>query len=140
MVCVACSQPLTGKQRKFCADPDCKKERTYWAWVLKAYNLTPEMYRKIWEEQDGRCPITKRELTVSAKGYRPHIDHDHISGHVRGIVSAYANTRLIGRLRDFQTAQNLADYLKAPPATRALGGPVVAAGRPKKARKRRGTK
>lgn len=97
------------------------------------------MYRKIWDLQNGKCPITYRELplptdtTVS----RPHIDHDHISGHVRGIVTAYANTRLIGRLRNWQTAQALADYLREPPATRALGGPLVAAGRPKTKRKKR---
>jgi len=134
--CSACSAPLTGKQRKYCADPDCTKERLYWAWVLKTYNLTPEMYWKIWKAQKGRCPITGREL-VFLPGKRPHIDHDHVEGHVRGIVTAYANTRLIGRLRNYQTAQNLADYLREPPAEKALGQRVLAPGRPKKTRKKR---
>jgi hypothetical protein len=134
--CGACGRDLQGRATKWCADLECKRERTYWAWVLRTYNLTPEAYRKIWDEQDGKCPITGKELDTGT-GKRPHIDHDHVSGHVRGIVSAYANTRLIGRLRYWVTAQNLADYLKEPPATRALGGPVVAAGRTKPKRKKR---
>jgi hypothetical protein len=87
--------------------------------------------------QEGRCPITGRELFPEGGKQAVHIDHDHSTGHVRGVVTAYANTRLIGRLRDWRTAQNLADYLRDPPATRALGAPVVAPGRPKTKRKRR---
>jgi hypothetical protein len=101
---------------------------------MKTYGLTLEQYQEIWDFQGGRCPITGRELGDTSK---PHVDHDHVSGHVRGIVTAYANTRLIGRLRSWQTAQNLADYLRDPPATRALGGSVVAPGRPAKKRKKR---
>jgi hypothetical protein len=102
--------------------------------LWRVYNLTPEQYQAIWDHQGGICPITRRKLGETSK---PHIDHDHVSGHVRGIVTAYANTRLIGRLRDYQTAQNLADYLREPPAEKALGERVIAPGRPKKTRKKR---
>jgi hypothetical protein len=101
---------------------------------LKTYNLSKEQYERIVEHQGGRCPITGRVLGDTTQ---PHVDHDHVSGVVRGVVTAYANTRLIGRLRNWETAQNLADYLREPPATAALGGPVVAPGRPPKKRKKR---
>lgn len=132
--CVACDRPLEGRAIKYCTDEVCAGKRRRAAWLLTTYNLTPEQYDAIIEHQGGLCPITKRPL---AGEKAPHVDHDHATGIVRGVVTAYANTRLIGRLRDWRTAQNLADYLRDPPATRALGAPVVAAGRPKKKRKRK---
>ena len=136
--CQACDRPLEGRQIKYCKDEECAKQRRWVDWLWRTYNLTPEMYQAIWDHQGGRCPITGRELGDTSK---PHIDHDHVEGHVRGIVTAYANTRLIGRLRNWRTAQNLADYLRDPPAEKALGQRVLAPGRPKKKRttkKRRG--
>ena len=105
---------------------------------MRTYGLTIEQFDQIVEFQGGLCPITGRELFPENGKQLIHVDHDHSSGIVRGVVTAYANTRLIGRLRSWQTAQNLADYLRDPPATRALGVPVVAPGRPKKKRKKRG--
>lgn len=133
--CVACERPLVGRATRFCTDEECKKQRQWVDRLWKTYNLTPEQFQKIWDHQKGLCPITGRKLGDTSK---PHIDHDHVSGHVRGIVTAYANTRLIGRLRDHRTAQALADYLREPPAEKALGERVIAPGRPKKARKKRG--
>ena len=104
---------------------------------MRTYGLTLEQFDQIVSFQGGLCPITGRELFPENGKQLIHVDHDHSSGHVRGVVTAYANTRLIGRLRSWQTAQNLADYLRDPPATKALGGPVVAPGRPKKKRKKR---
>lgn len=146
--CVACGRPLEGRALKHCKDPECSEKRRRAAHLLKLYNLTPEQFDQIVLFQDRKCPITKRPLfPVDAAG-NPlpqliHVDHDHSTGIVRGVVTAYANTRLIGRLRDWRTAQNLADYLREPPAIQALGAPVVAPGRPKKTRKkgaRRGRK
>ena len=132
--CTACGRGLEGRQLKYCSDEVCAADRRYWAWVLKVYNLTREQYEAIVQQQGGKCPITGRPLEGPR---RPHIDHDHGTGVVRGVVTAYANTRLIGRLRDWTTAQRLADYLRDPPATKALGAPVVAAGRPKAKRKKK---
>lgn len=135
-VCLAdgCEIPLVGRQIKFCTDLGCKRERARWARILSAYGLSKQQYEAIVEHQQGRCPITGRVLGDTTQ---PHIDHDHATGVVRGVVTAYANTRLIGRLRDWKTAQNLADYLRTPPAVAALGAPVIAPSRPPKRRKGR---
>lgn len=102
-------------------------------WLAKIYGLTLADYTTILEYQDGRCGCCNEPF---AAGATPHIDHEH-GGPVRGIVHAYCNTRLIGRLRSADKAQKVADYLRDPPAMRALGRAVVAPGRPKKPRKPR---
>lgn len=82
----------------------------------------------------GGCGICQRP---PRPGETFHLDHEHSkgqSGPVRGILCPYCNTRLIGRLKDHTKAQLMADYLREPPATRALGRVVIAPGRPKKKR------
>lgn len=105
---------------------------------MKVYGLTPEEYNKILAHQGGKCAICKKRI-VGDDVKTPHIDHEHGSNpHVRGILCAYCNTRLVGRLKSHQLAQWLADYLRDPPAVKALGRFVVAPGRPPKRRKKRG--
>ena len=130
--CVHCGGMLTGRQKKYCSAA-CSKRAGRAAWIMKVYGITLEEWDIIWEFQGGKCPITGR---VPREGETFHLDHEH-GGAVRGIVSPYANTRLIGRLKDHETAQRLADYLKSPPATTALGREVIAPGRPKKKRQPR---
>lgn len=91
------------------------------------------MYHRIIEHQKGLCGLCHEPFK---EGQTPHIDHDHKTGYVRGVVHAYCNTRLLHRLRYWETAQKVADYLRRPPAVAALG-PVVAPGRPPKKRKKR---
>lgn len=135
--CQRCSSPLTGKQRLWCSDRICVEERTRWFWVLKTYNLTKAQYDAILEHQKGLCGLCEQPFK---EGQTPHIDHDHNSGYVRGIVHAYCNVRLLHKLRDWKTAQKVADYLKVPPASEALPERVVAPGRPPKRRKKRATR
>lgn len=132
--CQGCGRQLTGQQRKWCADPGCKKTALRWAWILKVYGLTPDDYDRIYAHQGGKCAICHKKFQP---GKTPHIDHEH-GGHVRGILCAYCNTRLVGRLKSHQLAQWLADYLRDPPAVKALGRMIIAPGRPPKRRKKRG--
>lgn len=130
----SCERPLTGQQRKYCSD-GCRKQAVRWAWVLKVYGLTPEDYDRIYAHQGGKCAICHKGFKP---GKTPHIDHEHgTNPHVRGILCAYCNTRLVGRLKNHQLAQWLADYLRDPPAIAALGRAVHAPGRPPKRRKRK---
>ena len=138
--CLACARPLEGRQLKYCADEECATKRKREAWLMKTYGLTLEQFDKIVEFQEGKCPVTGRELFPENGKQMIHVDHDPSAGIVRGVVTAYANTRLIGRLRRWQTAQALADYLRDPPAVKALGEPVIAPGRPAKKRKKRSRK
>ena len=91
-------------------------------------------YDAILLAQGGVCGICKR---APRPGEVFHVDHEHRQGQagpVRGILCPYCNTRLVGRLKSAEKAQAMADYLRDPPATKALGREVWAAGRPKKKR------
>jgi len=57
------------------------------------YNLPPGSYKSMWVAQRGLCPICDDVLV------RPHVDHDHVSGVVRGILCHRCNPG-IGMLKD----------------------------------------
>ncbi len=135
-LCIGCGGFLFGRQKKYCSSV-CSKRVARAAWVLKVYGITLDEYDLILQEQGGRCAICNR---APRKDETFHVDHEHTSGgagKVRGVVCAFCNTRLIGRLKDHEKAQRLADYLREPPAIRALGREVIAPGRPKKKRQPR---
>jgi hypothetical protein len=69
-----------------------------WAYNLKyAYNLTGEEYFNILKEQECKCPICGKELNTNRK--KSPIDHDRITGKVRGILCVNCNTAL-GKFND----------------------------------------
>lgn len=130
MDCIECEELLLGRRKKYCSG-GCQKRAGRRAWVMKVYGLTLEEYDVILEFQGGVCGICRRSPKTNETF---HIDHEHSggpSGIVRGILCPYCNTRLVGRLKSHQRAQQLADYLREPPATAALGRVVIAAGRPR---------
>jgi hypothetical protein len=68
------------------------------------YGLTPEQYNEILEEQNG-CKICHK------KSDRYHVDHDHSTGKVRGILCLSCNVA-IGHFSDnLSTLQNAIAYL-----------------------------
>jgi len=110
---------------------DAEKRRD--SYLRRTYNISLSEYLSILEFQDHKCCICRKELD----GISNAVDHDHKSGVVRGILCAYCNHRVLGRMTDWEIAQRMADYLREPPAVAALGNRIV----PKKSpRKRRATK
>lgn len=88
---------------------------------LKAkYGLSIDEYNSILEKQNGRCAICKCLPTVemvNRKGSRPIVfdtlvvDHDHISGKVRGLLCRKCNIAL-GHFQDnVETLANAITYL-----------------------------
>lgn len=109
--CGLCLKPL-GKvhgNKKFCSDY-CRNR----ADRIKDYGLTPEDYREL--TKTGKCFICGRKMK------KMHIDHDHESGIVYGIVCAWCNERVLAHIghgeRGLQRATRLVEYLQNPPAQR----------------------
>ena len=69
---------------------------------LKAYGLTVEEYTTLVESQHGRCCICQVIPQTDSKTRLEsslHVDHDHITGEVRGLLCRRCNQTL-GRMED----------------------------------------
>lgn len=64
------------------------KENRYFAFILRKYGVTKAVYRQIVEYQGYKCAICYR---LPAENKRLHIDHDHDTGRVRGLLCAECN-------------------------------------------------
>ncbi len=58
----------------------------------KRHGITPEVYQAMWEAHGGLCALCGRQPIK-------HIDHDHRTGKVRGLLCMMCNTGL-GKLGD----------------------------------------
>jgi hypothetical protein len=64
-------------------------------WYLKTtYGLSPDQYQNLYNDSDGKCYICKEE-----KDYYLHVDHNHKTGEVRGLLCNHCN-RGIGMLKE----------------------------------------
>jgi hypothetical protein len=76
----------------------------------RLYNgFTPEDYDRLFEAQGGRCAGCGDEFGDKV----PHVDHDHATGAVRGLLCGNCN-RALGLLLDSQErALGLVRYLQS---------------------------
>lgn len=80
------------------------------AWLRRAYNLTLEDYQKMLDDSGGFCEICSKPFDFDNR--EPCVDHDHVTGIVRGLLCQKCNTG-IGMLNDDATIlQKAADYLR----------------------------
>lgn len=76
---------------------------------LKKYGITHEDYEHMLQLQNEKCAICGKPL--SENGKRFSVDHDHISGKVRGLLCSRCNLAL-GYVKDnIDTLHNMIDYL-----------------------------
>lgn len=66
---------------------------------LARYGLTVEDYEKLLKAQGGVCAICGRP----PKKQRLAVDHDHLTKRVRGLLCAFCNGRILGRLERSKT-------------------------------------
>jgi len=101
--CEYCGDTYTprGNRSKYCQE--CAPNR--WAsGLIRRYGISFKDYKQLLEEQDYCCaicsnPFRSRELPIWVPGQERvatdmHVDHDHITGWVRGILCLSCNTRL----------------------------------------------
>lgn len=78
-----------------------------------------KQYNEMFEKQNGVCAICKGKETRNRDGvvYRLHIDHDHESGTVRGLLCHHCNAG-IGHFRDnVEFMLEAIQYLRDNPKT-----------------------
>jgi len=101
------------KQREYANRPDVRiRHKAYYQkyWLKKNYGLTKADIEAMLIKQGNVCAICGH-AEWGAKG--PHVDHDHKTGAVRGLLCHRCNVS-IGLLDDDPArARTLADYLEA---------------------------
>ena len=84
--------------------------------LMKRYGLSVEDYEALHAKQNGLCAICKRsakDASISHSKQMLHVDHDHITVKVRGLLCNPCN-RALGYLQDnAEVAYAAAEYLEA---------------------------
>ncbi len=96
----------------------CASRARHRAHVKREYGIDGEVYDALLELQEGRCYICRqmpRELRLA-------VDHDHVSGAVRGLLCAGqeqgCNWNFRKALGDPLVARRILEYAEDPPAAR----------------------
>ena len=102
----------------------CSKPNGYWHSgrdfkLFKRYGIREEEYQALFEKQGGVCavcglPETKKQRRSrfsKTTTDRLHVDHDHTTGKVRGLVCFKCNCGIIKQLDDRDLARKAAQYL-----------------------------
>lgn len=109
--CDECGTSLTvtarraAETRVFCSR-DCKSRHR----VVSNYGLTRVAYNGMLEAQNGGCAICGA-VAADAIGRRLVVDHDHLTGNVRGLLCSACNSGLGHFGDDPQRLSNSIDYL-----------------------------
>jgi len=76
------------------------------------YGVSPEQYAAMLEAQGGQCAICDSDQWPG-KGNSPHVDHEHATGKVRGLLCTNCNNGLGNFGDDPARLRAAADYLEA---------------------------
>lgn len=111
--CAGCGKTLDGRSRTWCAK--CKKSTESARNRAAIYGLSYEEYRNLIDR--GACDICKTALVEKAsqaQDFREvgHIDHDHVTGKVRGYLCRMCN-HMLGNAKDNpERLEQAARYLR----------------------------
>jgi len=104
--CARCGRPKdpsNATQPSYCYD--CQRER----WLLKKYGLTTDAFTAMLDSQGGVCAICGKPQDERSW----HVDHDHATGAVRGILCAPCNLGLGHFADDLEVMRGAIAYLEA---------------------------
>lgn len=93
----------------------CASEARYGAHLRDTYKITYDFYLALYQFQGGRCYICRKE----PKRRRLAVDHDHKTGHVRGLLCSgqrSCNHDVLGNITSIDMARRIVLYLEDPPA------------------------
>jgi len=77
----------TAYMREYMKRPEAKEAQRHRK-RKQLYGLSPEQFEALVALQQGACGICLQEMET------PFVDHDHVSGRVRGLLCAQCNTGL----------------------------------------------
>jgi hypothetical protein len=97
--CGYCEEPFKSQDmsRKYCSD-ECARTGKSLRQAFRLYGITMQEYRRLSLRQKGVCAVCHQPERTERNRLLT-IDHDHVSGHVRGLLCSQCN-RAIGLLQD----------------------------------------
>lgn len=98
--------------------------------LKRTYGITLAQYDSLLASQRDCCAVCGKHRTKEKTNL--HVDHDHKTGEVRGLLCSYCNLRVVGRHRDAGLFEAASRYLRGP-----FTGWIVPPKRPKKRRRRK---
>ena len=107
----AAQNPKAGKSWR-AKNPDRKRLHDRSSKLKALYGINVDQYDKMVYDQGGRCLVCK-EIPLSKKGkVGLHVDHDHLSGRIRGLLCHGCNVAL-GHLKENEDiVRNLLSYIQ----------------------------
>lgn len=89
------------------------RKRAQKEWHLKKnYSMTMDDFDKKMAEQSNTCEICNRPFDFDTTSVFPHVDHNHLTGKVRGIICNPCNSILGLAKEKIETLVNAASYLE----------------------------
>jgi hypothetical protein len=79
--------------------------------LKRLYGLSAEEYDTFFREQGGVCAICKQESDTTGKNSKLHVDHDHTTGKVRGLLCYRCNVAMGFLSEDTQRIYQILDYI-----------------------------
>jgi len=97
--------------KKYAADnPELMKQKDRKNMLKRFWNMTSEQYNEMLKAQNGTCALCDR--TESSPNKSLCIDHDHITGKIRGLLCDNHN-RAMGLFKDsIEDLEKAVEYLK----------------------------
>jgi hypothetical protein len=106
--CSACKQLRTKESVK--KHPEKHSKYSWKSRIKKMYGVTEDHYLGLYVSQNGKCAICKESIEL--RGKQTHIDHNHETLEVRGLLCHGCNTA-IGLFKESEDNMNNAiKYLK----------------------------
>lgn len=95
-------------RERYYKDKENYKARAWKNHLKRDYGITEDEYEALWIGQNGLCCICQTELASDRK---PHLDHDHKTGKIRGILCPNCNRGLGAFKDDIALLLKAVDYL-----------------------------
>lgn len=90
-----------------CACKECERRRS----ILQKTGCTQEYFSILYTRQNGKCAICNIVLDGSTKIRKPHVDHRHSDGLIRGLLCGNCNWGIGHSFDNIHTLLNTIQYL-----------------------------
>jgi len=91
------------------------KSKLFTQYLKRTYNLTPEQYESMLQVQNYRCGIcgtTDPGIYTKGRVNRWHVDHNHVTGKIRGLLCGPCNIGLGNFHENVVALRNAVLYLE----------------------------